>query len=235
MLLLLGAPTAVPDVLVVSYLQFIADGVFYAELNELLTRELAEDGYSGVEVRVTPMRTEIIIRATRTQNVLGKQSSSASVASFSHSSRLIDSSSTTAAAAVMCGLWGSGGRLTGHLGLSRCISQAAWLYGSLAATALQQLQGGGEGQGLRSVCGGGGGHAAFTALGMSEAATSNHAAAEGVCSSWPCRPQQQPQLVVVEQASHMHTSSSADQDYQCLTTAVAVDSGGSGSRCEAPL
>ena len=49
----------------------MADGVFYAELNELLTRELAEHGYSGVEVRVTPMRTEIIIRATRTQNVLG--------------------------------------------------------------------------------------------------------------------------------------------------------------------
>ncbi|CAD7699614.1 unnamed protein product [Ostreobium quekettii] len=52
--------------------KFVADGVFYAELNELLTRELAEDGYSGVEVRVTPMRTEIIIRATRTQNVLGE-------------------------------------------------------------------------------------------------------------------------------------------------------------------
>jgi len=47
--------------------------VFYAELNEVLTRELAEDGYSGVEVRVTPMRTEIIIRATRTQNVLGEK------------------------------------------------------------------------------------------------------------------------------------------------------------------
>lgn len=45
--------------------------LFYAELNEVLTRELAEDGYSGVEVWVTPMRTEIIIRATRTQNVLG--------------------------------------------------------------------------------------------------------------------------------------------------------------------
>ncbi|CAI9773161.1 unnamed protein product [Fraxinus pennsylvanica] len=42
-----------------------ADGVFFAELNEVLTRELAEGGYSGVEVRVTPMRTEIIIRATR--------------------------------------------------------------------------------------------------------------------------------------------------------------------------
>merc|ERR1711871_1348267 len=53
--------------------KFVADGVFYAELNEMLMRELAEDGYSGVEVRVTPMRTEIIIRATRTQNVLGEK------------------------------------------------------------------------------------------------------------------------------------------------------------------
>ncbi len=51
----------------------IAEGVFYAELNEFLKRELAEDGYSGVEVRVTPMRTEIIILATRTQNVLGEK------------------------------------------------------------------------------------------------------------------------------------------------------------------
>merc|ERR1719315_333248 len=51
--------------------KFVADGVFKAELNEFLTRELAEDGYSGVEVRVTPTRTEIIIMATRTQNVLG--------------------------------------------------------------------------------------------------------------------------------------------------------------------
>merc|ERR1712137_1305032 len=51
--------------------KFVQDGIFYAELNELLMRELAEDGYSGVEVRITPMRTEIIIRATRTQNVLG--------------------------------------------------------------------------------------------------------------------------------------------------------------------
>ena len=35
--------------------KFVADGVFKAELNEFLTRELAEDGYSGVEVSV--MRT----------------------------------------------------------------------------------------------------------------------------------------------------------------------------------
>merc|ERR1711865_1115459 len=53
--------------------KFVADGVFKAELNEFLTRELAEDGYSGVEVRVTPTRTEIIILATRTQNVLGEK------------------------------------------------------------------------------------------------------------------------------------------------------------------
>jgi small subunit ribosomal protein S3e len=53
--------------------KLVADGVFYAELNELLQRELGEDGYAGVEVRVTPMRTEIIIRATRTQNVLGEK------------------------------------------------------------------------------------------------------------------------------------------------------------------
>merc|ERR1712227_94875 len=53
--------------------KFVADGVFKAELNEFSTRELAEDGYSGVEVRVTPTRTEIIIMATRTQNVLGEK------------------------------------------------------------------------------------------------------------------------------------------------------------------
>lgn len=53
--------------------KFVADGVFKAELNEFLMRELAEDGYSGVEIRVTPARTEIIIMATRTQNVLGEK------------------------------------------------------------------------------------------------------------------------------------------------------------------
>jgi len=53
--------------------KFCADGVFKAELNEMLMRELCEDGYSGVEVRVTPTRTEIIILATRTQNVLGEK------------------------------------------------------------------------------------------------------------------------------------------------------------------
>eukprot|EP00055_Hartaetosiga_balthica_P018434 m.134277 g.134277 ORF g.134277 m.134277 type:complete len:232 (-) comp9543_c0_seq1:287-982(-) len=52
---------------------FVADGVFKAELNEFLTRELAEDGYAGVEVRKTSSRTEIIILATHTQDVLGEK------------------------------------------------------------------------------------------------------------------------------------------------------------------
>merc|ERR1711939_1246742 len=53
--------------------KFVADGVFYAELNEFFRRELAEEGYSGVDVRVTASRTEIIVRATHTQEVLGEQ------------------------------------------------------------------------------------------------------------------------------------------------------------------
>lgn len=71
--------------------KFVADGVFYSEINEVahfsygnygminfcifkfLRTELAEDGYAGVEVRVTPIRTEIIIKATRTQEVLGEK------------------------------------------------------------------------------------------------------------------------------------------------------------------
>jgi small subunit ribosomal protein S3e len=53
--------------------KFVADGVFFAELNHFLQTQLGEDGYAGVEVRVTPIRTEIIIRATRTQSVLGEK------------------------------------------------------------------------------------------------------------------------------------------------------------------
>jgi small subunit ribosomal protein S3e len=49
----------------------VADGVFKAELNEFLMRELAEDGYAAVEIKKTPKRTEIIVRATQTQKILG--------------------------------------------------------------------------------------------------------------------------------------------------------------------
>ncbi|KAI6175722.1 40S ribosomal protein S3 [Aphelenchoides bicaudatus] len=51
----------------------VQDGLFKAELNNFLTKELAEDGYAGVEVRRAPARTEVIITATRTQNVLGER------------------------------------------------------------------------------------------------------------------------------------------------------------------
>ncbi len=47
--------------------------MFFAELNEFFTRELAEAGYSGVEVRKTATKVEIIILATRTQDVLGEK------------------------------------------------------------------------------------------------------------------------------------------------------------------
>lgn len=53
--------------------KLVADGVFYAELNEFFTRELPEEGYAGVEVRITPKKTEVIIRATATQKVLGEK------------------------------------------------------------------------------------------------------------------------------------------------------------------
>ena len=39
--------------------KFVADGVFRAELNEFFTRELAEEQYSGCDVRVTHARTEV--------------------------------------------------------------------------------------------------------------------------------------------------------------------------------
>ena len=64
-LLYLGTPISRSEFLIMVCSQFVSDGIFKAELNEFLTRELAEDGYSGVEVRVTPTRTEIIILATR--------------------------------------------------------------------------------------------------------------------------------------------------------------------------
>ncbi|ODV88783.1 hypothetical protein CANCADRAFT_128667 [Tortispora caseinolytica NRRL Y-17796] len=51
----------------------VADGVLFAEINEFFTRELAEEGYSGVEVKQAPTKTEIVIRASRIDAVLGYQ------------------------------------------------------------------------------------------------------------------------------------------------------------------
>ena len=68
-----AAPAAKVAAAVNKKRKIVSDGLFHAELNQFLQRELGEEGYAGVEVRVTPLRTEIIIRATRTQNVLGEK------------------------------------------------------------------------------------------------------------------------------------------------------------------
>jgi len=44
--------------------KFIADGVFNAELHCFLSKALQSAGYAGIEIRVTPIRTEIRIKAT---------------------------------------------------------------------------------------------------------------------------------------------------------------------------
>ncbi|CAH8553034.1 unnamed protein product [Heterobilharzia americana] len=54
--------------------KFIKAGVFKAELDEFLKRELADDGYSGFQVRESRKYTEVIILATKTQSVLGEGS-----------------------------------------------------------------------------------------------------------------------------------------------------------------
>merc|ERR1739838_95675 len=51
--------------------KFVADGCFRAELDEFLAKFLAEDGYAGVEVRITPVRTQIIICATHPIGITG--------------------------------------------------------------------------------------------------------------------------------------------------------------------
>jgi small subunit ribosomal protein S3e len=57
----------------ISKRKFVADGAFKAELNEFLIQKLVKDGCSGNDIQVTATRTEIIILATRTQNILGER------------------------------------------------------------------------------------------------------------------------------------------------------------------
>lgn len=52
--------------------KFVADGVFQAELNELLMRTLGMEGYGGLEVRLTSSTTEIRVRAANCQDLLNK-------------------------------------------------------------------------------------------------------------------------------------------------------------------
>jgi len=51
--------------------KFISDGVFFSEINEFLSKELFESGYSGFDVEKSPLRTEIIIKTTKAPSVIG--------------------------------------------------------------------------------------------------------------------------------------------------------------------
>jgi small subunit ribosomal protein S3e len=51
--------------------KFINQGLLYAELDEFLRRELGIDGYAGVDVLVTPHKTNINIKSAKPLNVLG--------------------------------------------------------------------------------------------------------------------------------------------------------------------
>ena len=46
--------TFVPGASVSKRRKIVADGIFHVELNEFFQRELAQEGYSSVEVHVTP-------------------------------------------------------------------------------------------------------------------------------------------------------------------------------------
>merc|ERR1719174_1077201 len=50
--------------------KFIKDGLFFAEINEFLRRMLAEDGYAGVEIKPRPECTQIVIKCTKTPDVV---------------------------------------------------------------------------------------------------------------------------------------------------------------------
>jgi small subunit ribosomal protein S3e len=51
--------------------KFIIDGVFFSELNEFLSKELSEEGFSNVELRKNPLKIEMILKTTRTQALIG--------------------------------------------------------------------------------------------------------------------------------------------------------------------
>lgn len=53
--------------------KFVADGVFHAELHSFFLRALTVAGYAGFEVRVTPLKTEVVIKATKTSEVVGPE------------------------------------------------------------------------------------------------------------------------------------------------------------------
>jgi len=53
--------------------RFVADGVFQAELNQFLSRTLGQEGYAGIEVRLTSMGTEIRVRCAKATDLINKK------------------------------------------------------------------------------------------------------------------------------------------------------------------
>jgi len=45
--------------------KFVADGVFNAELHSFFSKALQDAGYAGIEVRRTPVKTEIRVKSTK--------------------------------------------------------------------------------------------------------------------------------------------------------------------------
>lgn len=52
---------------------FVADGVMAASLMDFFGRTLAYDGYTGLQVRRSPVKTEIVIRCTRPATIMGEK------------------------------------------------------------------------------------------------------------------------------------------------------------------
>mgnify|MGYP003574519799 CR=1 FL=1 len=52
--------------------KFVADGVFNAEIHSLFSRALTSAGYAGCEIRKTPVKTEIRIKAAKVKEVIGE-------------------------------------------------------------------------------------------------------------------------------------------------------------------
>ncbi|AEA39026.1 40S ribosomal protein S3 (nucleomorph) [Cryptomonas paramecium] len=50
--------------------KIVADGVFFSEVNELLSRELREEGYSGMELKKSSIKTELILKTVRTKQMI---------------------------------------------------------------------------------------------------------------------------------------------------------------------
>ena len=56
--------------------KFIADGVFRAEVNELLLKSLADFGFSGIELNFTPSVTEVRVVVPKFNDLMDEKKTS---------------------------------------------------------------------------------------------------------------------------------------------------------------